>query len=61
MCCRNRIVKENGLSSIEHYMFEEHELLRPAAVECMCNMVMSEQVCPTHAPIHAIAHAIVKA
>ena len=39
-----RIVKENGVGSIEHYMYEEHELLRPAAVECMCNLVMCEEV-----------------
>ena len=41
---RKRIVNENGVGAIEHYMYEEHELLRPAAVECMCNLVMCEEV-----------------
>ncbi|KAI8764635.1 protein unc-45 B, partial [Biomphalaria glabrata] len=41
---RNRILTEKGLPSIEHYMFEEHQMLRRAATECMCNMVMSEKV-----------------
>ncbi|KAH9490560.1 Protein unc-45 B [Bulinus truncatus] len=41
---RNRILTEKGLASIEHYMFEDHEMLRTAATECMCNMVMSEKV-----------------
>ncbi|CAL1540162.1 unnamed protein product [Lymnaea stagnalis] len=41
---RNRIVSEKGISSIEHYMFEEHAMLRRAATECMCNMLLSEQV-----------------
>lgn len=29
---------------IDFYMFEEHEDLRRGAVECMCNMIMSEEV-----------------
>ena len=37
-------MNENGVGAIEHYMYEEHELLRPAAVECMCNLVMCEEV-----------------
>ncbi|BFZ11471.1 hypothetical protein BsWGS_14510 [Bradybaena similaris] len=41
---RTRILAEKGLPSIEHYLFEEHDMLRRAATECMCNMVMSEQV-----------------
>ncbi|XP_059159909.1 protein unc-45 homolog B-like [Physella acuta] len=41
---RNRIVKEKGIPSIEHYMFEEHKMLRRAATECMCNMILSEEV-----------------
>lgn len=35
---------EKGLSSIEHYMTEDHEMLKRAATECMCNMVMNEEV-----------------
>uniref|UniRef100_A0A0B7B3H2 Protein unc-45 homolog B n=2 Tax=Arion vulgaris TaxID=1028688 RepID=A0A0B7B3H2_9EUPU len=41
---RSRILTEKGLSLIEHYMFEEHEMLRRAATECMCNMVISDKV-----------------
>ncbi|XP_062520581.1 protein unc-45 homolog B-like [Corticium candelabrum] len=41
---RNRIVKEKGIQYIESLQFEDHELLRRAATECMCNMVMNEEV-----------------
>ena len=33
------------MSQIEHYCFEEHEEIRRAAVECLCNMVVNEEVC----------------
>ena len=42
--CRQRIVKEKGVSMIEHYCFEEHEDLKRAAMECMCNLAMDESV-----------------
>lgn len=29
---------------IEGYMFEDHELIRRAATECMCNLAMSKEV-----------------
>ena len=41
---RIRIVKEKGVHEIESLMFEEHELIRRAATEAMCNLVMCEQV-----------------
>ncbi|ESP02238.1 hypothetical protein LOTGIDRAFT_224978 [Lottia gigantea] len=41
---RNRIITEKGITAIEQYMFEEHEKLKLAATECMCNMVMNEKV-----------------
>ena len=44
VACRRRIVKEKGVSQIEHYTFEEHEQLRRAAIECLCNMAMNEDV-----------------
>jgi hypothetical protein len=40
---RKRIMKEKGFSSIEHYCFEEHEQLRCAAVECICNLVVCDE------------------
>lgn len=39
-----KIVKENALPDIENYMFEEHEQLRQAATECMCNLVTCKEV-----------------
>lgn len=39
---RKRIISENGFNDIEHYMFEDHEMIRRAATECMCNLVMCE-------------------
>ena len=41
---RKRIVKEKGIQQIETLMFEEHEMIRRAATEAMCNMVQSEVV-----------------
>ena len=41
---RKRIIKEQGISNIEQYMFEEHEDLRRAGTECMCNMVQDDEV-----------------
>ncbi|XP_025068271.1 protein unc-45 homolog A [Alligator sinensis] len=40
---RQKILKEKAVPMIEGYMFEEHELIRLAATECMCNMVMSKE------------------
>ena len=37
-------MKEEGIAMIEHYLYEEHERLRQAAMECMCNMVLNEEV-----------------
>uniref|UniRef100_A0A8V5HE72 UNC-45/Cro1/She4 central domain-containing protein n=1 Tax=Melopsittacus undulatus TaxID=13146 RepID=A0A8V5HE72_MELUD len=41
---RQKILKEKAVPMIEGYMFEEHELIRLAATECMCNMAMSREV-----------------
>ncbi|XP_033727362.1 LOW QUALITY PROTEIN: protein unc-45 homolog A-like [Pecten maximus] len=41
---RKRIVAEKGVSMIENYMTEEHEMLSRASTECMCNLVMNEEV-----------------
>ncbi|KAG6461445.1 hypothetical protein O3G_MSEX012640 [Manduca sexta] len=41
---RNRILKEGGLSKIEHYMYEDHLMLMRAATQCICNLVQSEDV-----------------
>ncbi|KAM3925544.1 protein unc-45 homolog A [Leptodactylus fuscus] len=41
---RSKIIKEKALPMIEGYMFEEHEMIRVAATECMCNMAMSKEV-----------------
>jgi tetratricopeptide (TPR) repeat protein len=36
---RDRIMKDCGLSKIENYMFEEHEMLRRAATQCVNNLI----------------------
>ncbi len=41
---RRRIYKEGGFQHIESLMFEEHELLRRAATEAMCNLVALKEV-----------------
>lgn len=40
---RKRILEEGGLQKIENYMYEEHEMLRRAATQCITNMVMCEE------------------
>ena len=41
---RKRILKEGGFVNIEHYMYEEHQMLRRAAAECICNLVVQDEV-----------------
>uniref|UniRef100_A0A7N8WPX5 Protein unc-45 homolog B n=1 Tax=Mastacembelus armatus TaxID=205130 RepID=A0A7N8WPX5_9TELE len=41
---RMKLVKEKALPEIENYMFEEHEQIRQAATECMCNLVTCKEV-----------------
>lgn len=41
---RRRILKEGGVSQMESLMFEEHEMIRRAATEAMCNMIYLEEV-----------------
>ncbi|CAK6970511.1 protein unc-45 homolog B [Scomber scombrus] len=41
---RVKIVKENALPDIESYMFEDHDQIRQAATECMCNLVSLKKV-----------------
>ncbi|XP_055343715.1 protein unc-45 homolog B-like [Paramacrobiotus metropolitanus] len=38
---RQRIVKDGGLAKVEHYLYEEHEMLKRAATECVCNLMLS--------------------
>ena len=41
---RRRILKEGGVSYMESLMFEEHEMIRRAATEALCNMINLEEV-----------------
>ena len=43
-------MKEKGFPLIESLMFDEHDLVKRAATECMCNMVLCEEVkcCHSH-------------
>ncbi|XP_055983797.1 protein unc-45 homolog B [Sorex fumeus] len=41
---RQKIFKEKAMPDIENYMFENHDQLRQAATECMCNMVVNKEV-----------------
>lgn len=49
---RQKILKEKAVPMIEGYMFEEHEMIRRAATECMCNLAMSKEVRPGLAGPH---------
>lgn len=39
---RKRILKEGGFQKIEHYMYEEHDMLRRAATQVINNLLMCE-------------------
>ncbi|XP_066443829.1 protein unc-45 homolog B-like [Eleutherodactylus coqui] len=41
---RQKIIKEKALPDIENYMFENHEQIRQAATELMCNLVVNKEV-----------------
>ena len=41
---RKRILKEGGVPLMETLMFEEHELIRRAATQALCNMIPLEEV-----------------
>lgn len=45
---RSRILKEGGLSKIENYLYEDHQYLCRAAVQCVCNLTMSPDVVKTY-------------
>ena len=40
---RTRILKDDGFSKIELYMFEDHEMIKRAAVQCMSNLILCEE------------------
>uniref|UniRef100_A0A1B0FL09 Protein unc-45 homolog B n=1 Tax=Glossina morsitans morsitans TaxID=37546 RepID=A0A1B0FL09_GLOMM len=41
---RQRIIEEQGISKIEYYLMENHLMLTRAAAQCLCNMIMSDDV-----------------
>ncbi|KAI2648510.1 hypothetical protein H4Q32_018631 [Labeo rohita] len=41
---RQKIINEKAVPKIEGYMFEEHDMVRAAATECMCNLALSTEV-----------------
>ncbi|KFO93611.1 Protein unc-45 B, partial [Buceros rhinoceros silvestris] len=53
---RVKIVKEKALPDIENYMFENHDQLRQAATECMCNLVVNKEVAPGSSDSAACTH-----
>lgn len=42
---RNRMISEQGISKIESYMYEDHEMLKRAATQCIVNLLLSDEVC----------------
>lgn len=41
---RLRIIKEGGIPAIDNYVYEEHDMLRRAATQCLTNLTMSPDV-----------------
>ena len=42
---RARILSDSGITRIEEYMAQDHEMLRRAATQCMTNLMLSDEVC----------------
>lgn len=38
------ILKDDGFSRIEHYIYENHEMLKRASVECLSNLIRHKEV-----------------
>ena len=49
---RRHIVKEKGFPLIESLMFDDHDMVKRAATECVCNMVMCEEVSSLSRPFY---------
>lgn len=45
---RQRIIAEKAIPMVEYYMYEDHDMIQRAAIECMCNMVMNEQIAKSY-------------
>ncbi|XP_069018591.1 protein unc-45 homolog A isoform X1 [Embiotoca jacksoni] len=41
---RQKIIKEKAVAKVDNYMFEENNLIRASATECMCNLILSKEV-----------------
>ncbi|GIY72086.1 protein unc-45 homolog B [Caerostris darwini] len=41
---RERILKDAGITKIEEYMYQDHEMLRRAATQCLANLMVSNDV-----------------
>lgn len=45
---RQRILKDSGITHIEEYMVQDHEMLRRAATQCISNLMLSDEVVKLH-------------
>ncbi|KAJ6225190.1 hypothetical protein RDWZM_003735 [Blomia tropicalis] len=41
---RNRILRDGGYTKIEQYTYEDHDMIKRAAVQCIVNLILAEQV-----------------
>jgi hypothetical protein len=41
---RSRMIKDGGFSRIENYMYEDHDMIKRAATQCMLNLILSVEV-----------------
>lgn len=41
---RNRILKDCGFTKVEHYIYEDHDMIKRAATQCIVNLALSDQV-----------------
>jgi len=40
---RKRMLKEHVFGKVDYYIYEEHPMLKRAALECMCNLMMEKE------------------
>lgn len=41
---RSRIIKDGGFSRIEQYLYEDHQMLKRSAAQCIANLILADSV-----------------
>lgn len=41
---RNRIIKDGGYSSIEQFIYEDHQMLKRSSTQCIANLILADSI-----------------